>query len=63
MSMAIHHFVSGLRDAPTKDAIRQQQALHEISWPEVIRLAQAREVGGAIPGMSAVAGYDPGNQR
>ena len=56
MSMAIHHFVSGLRDAPTKDVIRQQQALHEISWPEVIRLAQAREVGGATPGMSAVGG-------
>ena len=59
MSMAIDHFVTGLRDATTKDGIRQQQALHEIYWPEVIRLAQAREVGGATPGMSAVAGNDP----
>ena len=40
LSIAIQDIVTGLRDATSKDAIRQQQALHELSWPEVIKMAQ-----------------------
>ena len=41
--MAIHHFVSGLWDGPTRDALRQQCTLFNLTWPEVIRFAQSRE--------------------
>ena len=45
MELGIHHFISGLVDPPTKDALRQQRSLFDLTWPEVIRFAQAREVG------------------
>ena len=62
MSIAIHHFVSGLQDSPTKDSIREQEALHELAWAEVIRVAQTREVSGPNPRMSVTAGYEPENR-
>ena len=58
MSIAIRHFVSGIRNAPRKDEIKQPQAMHELFWPEIIRIEQAREVSGANTGISIAAGYE-----
>ena len=52
--MAIHHFVSGLWDGATRDALRQQRTLFNLTWPEVIRFAQSREADPATQRTSVV---------
>ena len=37
--LATHHFCSGLFDSQTIDAMRQQRALFDLAWPEIVRFA------------------------
>jgi len=44
IELAIHHFVAGISNRETRDSIREQQALRNLTWTEIVKVAQAREV-------------------
>ena len=44
LDLAVDHFISGLRDASSRDYLRRERARRRISWQEADQMAQAREV-------------------
>ena len=60
LDLAVEHFISGLRDASTRDYLRRERARRRITWQEAVQMAQACEVPrvAEYPTPTAAIGHD-----
>ena len=60
LDLAVDHFISGLRDASSRDYLRRERARRRISWQEAVQMAQASEVPRAAEytSLAAAASFD-----